>query len=181
MHKIFGSDAPKGWDTQLPDEPIVNVGYTAGYLWLDGELSGSGSWRIIPVVNAELGNYATAFGTGVYVEVGRDLSDALGRSSLGQGFSSALTVGAHPQDTWAVSVLGGMGGYAVAHYLPLDGTVFHDSRSVDSNPFVGMITGGLALRHRQWVFSMSATLFTETYENQRHAVDYGTLALAWYF
>ena len=28
IHDLMGGDEPMGWDTQLPDEPIINVGYT---------------------------------------------------------------------------------------------------------------------------------------------------------
>lgn len=38
-HELIGADEPKGWDTQLPDEPIVNISYTVGYEVAKGELA----------------------------------------------------------------------------------------------------------------------------------------------
>ena len=32
----IGGDEPMGWDTQLPNEPIINVGYTGAYLLARG-------------------------------------------------------------------------------------------------------------------------------------------------
>ena len=63
--------------------------------------------------------------------------DAFGGTSIRNGLNAASTVGVGRVDGWSVSFFGGVGGYGVAHYLPLDGTVFRDSRSVDSKPFVG--------------------------------------------
>ena len=38
-----------GWDTQLPNEPVINVGYTGTYMLAQGDLGKSASWRVIPV------------------------------------------------------------------------------------------------------------------------------------
>jgi len=39
VHKGVGSDEPMGWDTQLPNEAVLNVGYTGSYLLARGELT----------------------------------------------------------------------------------------------------------------------------------------------
>ena len=104
------------------------------------------------MASASLGNYFTGAGLGLYGEVGWNLVDALGGTALRQGFNAASTVGVGPVEGWSVSLSGGFMGYGVAHYLPLDGTVFSDSRSVDSKPFIGMATLGIAVRHRGFVF-----------------------------
>jgi lipid A 3-O-deacylase len=80
-----------------------------------------------------------------------------------------------------VSFFGGLGGYGVAHYLPLDGTVFQDSRSVESEPFIGTGSLGLSLRHEGFVMSLAATFFTDTFKTQRESAEYGTLSMSWDF
>ena len=152
IHEVTDSDEPMGWDTQLPNEPVLNVGYTGTYLLAQGHLGKSAGWRIIPVASAALGNYFTGAGLGLYGEVGWNLVDALGGTALRQGFNAASTVGVGPVDGWSVSLSGGVVGYGVVHYLPLDGTVFKDSRSVDTKPFIGMATLGIAVRHRGFIF-----------------------------
>ncbi len=91
-----GSDEPMGWDTQLPNEPVINVGYTGTYLLAQGDLGKSASWRVIPVASAALGNYFTGVGLGLYGEVGWNLVDAIGGTALRQGFNGASTVGVGP-------------------------------------------------------------------------------------
>jgi lipid A 3-O-deacylase len=178
---VIDSDEPMGWDTQLPDEPVINVGYTGTYLLAQGGLGKSASWRVIPVAYAGLGNYFTGVGLGLYGEVGWNLVDALGGTALRMGFNGASTAGVGPVEGWSVSLSGGVAGFGVAHYLPLDGTVFRDSRSVGSEPFIGMATLGIAVRHRGFAFFLGKTFFSRTFETERQSPEFGTLSLSWYF
>jgi hypothetical protein len=181
IHDITGNDEPQGWSTQLPNEPIINVGYTGSYLLAQGDLGGSASWRVIPAVNVGLGNYFTGAGVGLYGEVGWNLVDALGGTALRQGFNSASTVGVGPVKGWSVSLSGGIMGYGVVHYLPLDGTVFNDSRSVNTEPFIAMGTLGFSVRHSNFVFFLGRTYFTKTFETERRRPEFGTMSFSWYF
>lgn len=181
FHDITGNPEPMGWSTQMPNEPIVNVGYTATYMLAQGDLGGSAGWRVVPVANAGLGNYFTGGGLGIYGEIGWNLVDALGGTALRQGFNAASTVGVGPVKGWSVSLSGGIAGYGIVRYLPLDGTLFKDSRSVDSKPFVGMGTLGLSVRHGSFVFFVGRTYFTKTFETERRSPEFGTMSLSWYF
>lgn len=104
----------------------------------------------------DIDNYLTAIGGSLYGEFGWNLSDALASSELRQGLNTALTVGASPRDVWSTSVFIGVGAYGIAHYLPLDGTFFRDSQSVNSEPVVGVISGGISLRYSRLAISLSA-------------------------
>jgi hypothetical protein len=181
FHRVIDANRPMGWDTQLPNEPVLNVGYTGTYLLAQGDLGNSFSWRVAPVANAGLGNYFTGAGLGIYGEVGANLVDAMGGTALRQGFNAASTVGVGPADRWSVSLSGGVAGYGVVHYLPLDGTVFKDSRSVDSKPLVGMATLGVSARRGDFVFFLGRTYFTKTFETERERVQFGTLSLSLYY
>jgi hypothetical protein len=181
VHDRIGADEPLGWDTQLPNEPIVNVGYTGSYLAAAGNLGQSAEWRIVPMGSVAFGNYFTGASAGVYGEVGWNLVDAFGGTSLRSGLNAASTVGVGPVDRWSVSFFGGVAEYGVIHYLPLDGTVFHDSRSVDSKPFIGMSSFGVSARRGGLVVSLAATFFTDTFDTQRETADFGTLSMSWYF
>lgn len=179
IHKLTGSEPPRGWRTQLPNEPVVNLAYTGAWRLAEGRLGASTSWRLVSVANAGLGNYFTGAGAGIYVEVGRRLVDALGGTALRQGLNVASTVGVGPVgDAWSVSLSGGVAGYAVAHYLPLDGTVLRDSRSVDSRPFTAMGTLGLTARRRDLVLFLGATRLTRNHAGERRQADFGTASLA---
>jgi lipid A 3-O-deacylase len=181
FHDVIGSDEPMGWDTQLPNEAVVNVAYSVAHLWAEGKMGKSAAWRLVPVGTVALGNYFTGAAGGMYGEVGWNLVDALGVTALRSGFNAASTVGVGPVQGWSVAFYGGIGGYGVAHYLPLDGTMFHDSRSVDSEPFIGTGTVGIAVRHRGFVLSLARTYFTDMFETERKNAEFGTLSVSWFF
>jgi hypothetical protein len=180
IHDLVGGDEPMGWHTQLPDEPIINVGLTSAYLWKEGDVGDSARWRLVPVGDVGLGTYFTGIGLGMYGEIGWNLVDALGGTSLREGLTAASTVGVGPVDGWSVSFFGGVGGHAVAHYLPLDGTVFKDSRSVDTKPFVGNASLGVNVRHGRLVLSLAATYTTKAFETQELDAEFGTLSVSWF-
>jgi hypothetical protein len=181
FHEMIGGDEPMGWDTQLPDEPVINVGYTIGHLWRNGKVGEAAEWRLVPMGHVGLGTYFTGVGLGMYSEVGWNLVDALGTTALREGYNAASTIGVGPVDGWSVSFFAGLGGYGVAHYLPLDGTVFKDSRSVDTEPFIGTGSLGFAVRHGGFVLSLAASFSTDAFETQEKAAEFGTLSLSWYF
>jgi hypothetical protein len=181
FHDLIGGDEPMGWDTQLPNEPIINVGVTAAHLWKEGDAGESARWRLVPVGHAGLGTYFTGVGAGLYGELGWNLVDALGGMSLRDGLNAASTVGVGPVDGWSVSFFGGVGGHAVAHYLPLDGTVFEDSRSVDTKPVVGNASLGFSVRHGTFALSLATTYSTKAFDAQKKGAEFGTLSMSWYF
>jgi hypothetical protein len=181
IHDLIGSDEPQGWDTQLPDEPVINIGYTVAHLAAAGHAPGLVEWRIVPVGTLSLGTYFTGAGIGTYGEVGWNLVDAFGVTSLRTGLNTASAVGVGPVNGWSVALFGGIGGYGVIHYLPLDGTVFKDSRSVDSEPFVGMASLGFCVRHGHLTLSYALTYFTKTFETERESPEFGTVSLSWAF
>jgi hypothetical protein len=181
FHDKIGSAEPMGWHTQLPDEPVINLGYTVAHELTRGRIGRTTEWRLVPVANVGLGTYFTGAGLGMYGELGWNLVNALGGTALRAGLNSASTVGVGPVDGWSVALFCGVAGYGVAHYLPLDGTVFRDSRSVDTEPFVGTGTVGLSVRHARFVLSIASTFHTDTFETQRRSAEFGTLGVSWYF
>lgn len=179
FHRLIGADKPRGWDTQLPNEPIVNLNYTLAHLAAAGHTAADLEWRLVPLATAGVGNYFTGAGVGLYGEIGWDLVDALGVTALRSGLNAASTVGIAPRDRWSVSLFGGAGAYGVVHYLPLDGPLFRTSYSVDSEPVIAMGSFGFCLRRGKWTLGFARTFFTETFDTQREQTDFGTLSLSW--
>jgi len=179
FHEQIGDDLPQGWDTQLPNEPILNVDYTVGYEWLTTPLSDSAKLRLVPLAGASMGNYFTGLSTGLYTELGWNLPSSIGLLSMRRGLDPFVdpTAGG----PWSLSLYLGAGAFAVGHYLPLDGTVFSSSPSVESEPLVGFFSGGFTWRIRSCTVGYLLTVFTDTFETQRQSTDYGTLSLSWTF
>jgi hypothetical protein len=54
----------------------------------------------------------------------------------------------------------------IAHHLPLDGTVFKDSGSVDAELFVGTTSAGLTRGRGKLVLGLATTYTTMAFETQ---------------
>lgn len=123
----------------------------------------------------------TALNVGLYSDIGWNLPKSFATTRLRQGFSGASTVGSEPTDSWSFAFYAGFGGFAIEHYLPLDGTVFSDSRSVDSRPYITCGSIGMTARWDGFVLSIGKTYFSKMFDTQRESVDFGTFSLSWYF
>ncbi|MBI1382647.1 MAG: DUF2219 family protein [Planctomycetaceae bacterium] len=180
-HDLIGSGEPLGWDNQLPDEPLVNIGYDAAYILLERNLDASAKFRVVPIGGAAVGTYFTGVSLGLYCEVGWNLVDAFGVSKLRSGFNAANAIGVGPMDAWSFSLFTSAAGFGVGHYLPLDGTVFRSSASVDSEPLLGTVTAGVTLRHGRLALGMAASYSSKSFATQVERTEYGTVSLAWFF
>lgn len=179
FHRLIGAEEPRGWDTQLPNEPVVNLSYSVAHRIAGGRAGTSAEWRVVPVATAGVGNYFTGAGIGVYGEFGWNLVDALGVAALRSGLNAASTVGVGRLDRWSASAFVGVGAYAVARYLPLDGTLFRDSRSVDGGHRPEMISSGFCLRHDGLTASVALTRIRRMFGTERRSTDFGTMSLSW--
>ena len=180
-HEWIGADEPLGWDTQLPNEFIFNVGYMRADEWMSGAFEGDTGWRISSVANLELGTYATVAGAGAILEIGRNLDETVSTTSLGAGLGSFVGMGADPAERLELSAFAGVTGYAVGHYLPLDGTVFRDSRSAaDTGDFFGQVGLGVSARYQNLIASFGVT-FAASPESGGDVLDVGALSIGWVF
>ena len=106
FHDLVGGDEPMGWDTQLPDEPVINVGYTVAHMTAAGRVgrnSANGAWS--PWEQPPSALISPAPELGVYGEVGWNLVDAFGITALRTGLNTASTVGVGRVQGWSVSLL----------------------------------------------------------------------------
>jgi len=181
VHRAIGSAIPQGWGAQLENEALVNVDYTVGYELYAHELSDATQLRFVPMVGAALGNYFTGASVAAYTELGWHLPPSIGLLSIRRGVDPFVDVESGDLRPWSLSTYVGAGGFAVGHYLPLDGTLTRDGPSVDSEPFVGFVSVGLTLRLSEFTLSYLLTTFGDAFETQRENTDYGTLSLAWNF
>jgi len=180
-HQWSGADEPRGWSTQLPNEPIFNIGYVRSDNWFESQLAGDYDLRLSSIANVEAGTYATALGLGSVVEIGKDLNQTVTSSSLGGGIGSFVGVGAEPTQSLEVSGFAGVIGYAVGHYLPIDGNVFRDSRSInDREDLVAQFGTGISARYGNFIGSFAVTFATNP-NDRDDTLDVGILSVGWVF
>ncbi len=179
FHELTGGDQPVGWDAQLPDEPILNLDYGYSREVLAHRGGDGFGWRLSPVGGAGLGTYFTGASGGLRGECGWNLPRSASFPSLRRGVNTLSPVDAGTRGPWSVSLFASAGGFLVGRFLPLDGTVFRDSPSVDSEPLVGYLSAGLMVRKRRFSIGFQTSLFTDTFDGQDNPTDFGTLTIAW--
>lgn len=181
VHSTFGVDKFNGWDSQVPDEFLLNLhlGQKRRLLILD-YANGVFAMDGFTEMAVDLGNYRTAANIGAVFRLGYNLPIEFSDPRLSpQAYSHKLFQSQRVMESpWSVYTLFGVGGSAVAHDVTLDGPLFRSySSGVDRKPFVGEVFAGFGVRYSDWEFSYVHTLRSDTYESQDHETSFGSIAI----
>ncbi len=180
---ITDSPTPKGWNTQLDDEPGVIVSWQRR--WPRGI---NGDWhldfgddfrlRAEPNINVSLGNVYTYAGTGMmftfgpYQETLQDTPPRVKPSMSGTGYFDV------PDQKWNWYLFAGLDGRAVARNIFLDGNSFDDDGpDVDKKYFVGDATAGIAFTLYDYRLSYTANYRTKEFDGQPEDTIFGSITL----
>ena len=182
VHEWIDSSEPRGWGTQLPDEGIINLAYECRQEVARAQIGESFSTDAVIGVGANAGTYFTGANVGITGRVGWNLPDPLGSTSPQRGLTTEAFRSGKDGRGWRLGFSAGVEGFAIAHYLPLDGNVFRKSRSVDDRaPFVASGRFGVDLGIGAFGMSVSFQKFTETFKAERSDNEYGTVTFSWSF
>ena len=158
VHDWIGSSEPRGWDNQLENEPLVNVGVDHRRRMLRmGRSEGLGG-DLLGGVSASVGNLQTQASLASTVRLGYRVpanfhmqAPFLADESLGL---RAYRRSAKRRSFYAFA---GFAATALANAIYLDGNTFRDSHSVDHDNYVLRASFGLSARY-------GPTLATIAYE-----------------
>ena len=175
IHEITDSQEPRGWDTQLENEPGVVLTYQRSWRGFVSESVSGFGFDATPHAGGALGNVFTYANAGVMLRFGQRLPLDYGPPRIqpslpGSGFFA-------PQEGFGWYLFAGVEGRAVARNIFLDGNTFRDSRSVDKEPLVGDLQFGIALTWRNVRLSYTHVLRTREFETQDEADDFGAFSL----
>jgi len=184
VHGVTGSDDPKGWDNQLENEPLLNVGFEerrrlarfGGGTGFGGDFLGG--------LSASLGNLETQATLASTARLGwrvpsnfHMVSEFLAEDSLG-----LRHFGPEPEKP-LVYAFAGFAATLLANAIYLDGNTFSDSHSVEHDPYVLRGSLGLAGQYGRLLVSLvyeRATLPWDHPEGLDHE-DYLRIGLSWDF
>jgi hypothetical protein len=176
IHRITGSAEPRGWDTQLRNEPGIELAYQRR--WRDvakGNFAGF-EYDVTPHAGGALGNVYTYANAGFTVRYGKRLTSDLGPMRIrpsppGSGFFV-------PADTFSWYVFVGVDGRAVAHNVFLDGNTWRESRSVDKETLAGDLQWGAAVTWKGIRATYTHVRRTREFETQGPSSDFGAFAVS---
>lgn len=176
VHKITDSKDPRGWDTQLENEPGLVITYQRSWRGYAVALPSGNRLDFTPHVGGALGNVYTYANAGFTLRYGRQLPRDEGPLRVQPGPPGAGLYAAGDDFGWYL--FAGVDGRAVARNLFLDGNTFEDSRSVDKEAFVADLQIGTAFTWRGARLSYAQVLRTREYDHQRDPTDFGALTLS---
>lgn len=82
VHSLVGSKEPNGWAYQIEDQFAGSIGYLTHLNWKRQPTSGSTSWEISNVTEANLGNFRSDVSTGAMLRWGTDLGGNFGSANI---------------------------------------------------------------------------------------------------
>jgi lipid A 3-O-deacylase len=180
IHNAFpDNDTPQGWGTQLPNEITLNLTFERTWRSRKGNIAGL-EFDMLPAVGFDVGTVFVRARGRATIRVGKALPDDFGPATfLGHKDHTARGY-ADPDQKWSIYGYITIGADAVAHNAFLDGTVFTDSRSVESETLVSQVTFGLIGRYKQLEIGWSQTWQSKEFETQVNGQTWGSLALIYY-
>jgi hypothetical protein len=142
-HRLIGVEQPRGWDNQSPSEFAFSLAY------LQKRKYGNPYADVVPHAGFTLGTVMTLVRAGGTVRVGHNMT-GFGPDTIEPGGAMLQNTRrehegpGRPRYEWYG--FAGVDVRYVAHNIFLDGTVFHDSFSVDRRDVVRDITLGVSMR-----------------------------------
>ncbi|WP_343562614.1 lipid A deacylase LpxR family protein [Kiloniella sp. b19] len=181
VHDLIGSDDPKGWDSQLENEPVVMLAYQRIWPDLFSAPLDPFYFRIAPHAGATLGNaytYANAGLTFLLVPERHRWQTAPARVRPAIPGSGQFYV---PEDEFSWLIFAGVEGRAVARNIFLDGNSFEDSPSVDKKYGVLDVNTGFTVTYGRTQIAYTLNWRSDEFDNQRDNSLFGSVSLGYRF
>lgn len=177
VHNLIGAQDPKGWDTQLENEPGFRLIYERKYRYgadipvplLDLSVDAA------PHFNIALGNVDTSAGIGGTVRIGQDLADDYGPPRVRPAVSSPGFF--RNEDDFSWYLFAGVEGRVVGRNIFLEGNTFGGVDGVTINRFVGDVQVGAALQFGRVELAYTHVIRTEEYAGQEGPSNFGSVNL----
>jgi lipid A 3-O-deacylase len=165
---LFHQRDPRGWPNQLDSEFGVNLRYDLHYLY---RCSSRNNWSFdfIPAASGSLGNVQSFLGLGTTFRCGYNIPNEF------------EIPGKKTELKWGFYFFAGAGGRVVLQNIFLDGNTWHDSHSVDKEPFVGDIRAGATLALKAFELSFFQNVRTEEFKKQKDVDSYGSVTIRFKF
>jgi lipid A 3-O-deacylase len=142
FHDLIGQGSVGGWNTQIPNQPVIQL--TAERTWRM-PLGGIGGLEsdVLPSVTVGAGTFRIYGQGGGTIRLGQGLQSDFGAPRIRPGLTGTDAYVQTQPFAWYV--FAGVDGQAVAWDETLDGLPFATSRHVTRSPFVGEFQAGFTL------------------------------------
>lgn len=171
VHKVVGSDQPKGWDYQLPDKFVWQIQRTAVWRF---SIRDSSPFDAVLLADLAGGNLESRAGAGLFLRAGSGLA----RNYSTMGFlSSRISTPVAVSDGWYI-YLGGTANY-VHNQILVDGNEFGASASDGLEHYQYSLMGGITYAWDRASVCFSFQSDTDPSESRTARKNFGAITLAW--
>lgn len=177
LHQLFGRARFRGWDNQLRDEPLLQLGHERAWRWRSDDGAGGLGWDRIVYAGATAGNAITYANAGVELRFGPRLPDDFGSNPMRMAGEGMAPGGDWHGRGWDWHFFASLEARGVAHDITLDGGSAKDGHSVDRRDFVAELGLGVVLTHGPWRFAGAHYRRSREFNGQEQAPVYGSLSL----
>ena len=178
-HRLIGVRRLDGWDSQLRDEPTLNLLLERRWRFPTGTLAGLET-EIIPSAVATAGNAAIYAGTGATARIGRGLDADWGPTRIRPAVAGSSFF--QPRQAFGWYAFAGLDGRYVVRDIFLDGNTFRSNTpSVSKRPFVGEARIGAAIFWRGARFAYTQVVRSEEFYGQKGTQTFGSLSASFRF
>lgn len=174
FHNLLESKEVNGWHNQLENELGIVLAYEQRRRYQYAGLVSGSDADIIARFGGVIGNIHTYADLAVDARIGWNIPKDFGSSSLRV---SGTTITLKKNEDFGFYLYGGFGGKAVLHNIFLDGNTFHDSHSVEKEPFVGNIRVGMGITWDNMEIIYGYQMMSKAFKLQSHTHEYGELSL----
>jgi len=183
VHRLRGIDVPQGWDHQLKNEPGLVAIYERKQRMVERALPGGLGLDAIGHLGATLGNVSTYANAGVELRAGWNLPLDFGSALIRPAGDTNAPVGASDPRLgegpgFGLHVFAAVSGRAVLRDIFLDGNTFSHSHSVEKEPFVIDLSGGLCLTWDRFKISYAQVIRAREFEGQEEHHSFGSVTIS---
>lgn len=180
VHRLTDAPKPRGWDTQLHNEPGFVLTYQRS--WRHDLLEGDGfGLDLTPHVGGAVGNVSTYADIGFMLRAGWHLPADFGPARIQPSLPNSGFFEPDARHPVGVYAFLGLSGRAVGRNIFLDGNTFRDSRSVDRKVWVADVQAGIALNIHDARITYTHVFRTREFAGQAEGDEYGAMAVTWQF
>jgi len=180
VHELTDSADPKGWDNQLNNEPLFQLG--AGRKWrlLEGNISGGTDYDVITAVEGTVGNHSSNADVGVTFRFGKDLLQTYPVAAL----LPAREVNPMTGTAGSYYVFASVMGRYQANSIIIDGnsSAFDDDNNSDITleHKQNFVSAGFAVSFKSWSLLLSAVSASkDVEEDDDDRYSFGSLSVSW--
>jgi lipid A 3-O-deacylase len=179
FHNLIGQDTNKGWDSQIPNTPAINLLHERTWRLPIGTL-GALETDALPSLTVGLGNLRTYLQTGISFRIGQGLGSDFGVPRVRPGLSGgdAYT----PTRPFAWYFFGGADGQAVAYDLLLQSNPFRSGPHVSPVWDVGELQTGFAIIAYGMRLTLAYVIQTQEFQGQTGGLhQFGSASISFRF